>query len=481
MTHQASQLAGTTGRAKTDTLRVVGADLLQTPRAPQPTPRLSRHGIRPYLVAADLLALAAAGIVVQQPGAMIVFAAAVVFLNATGAFYRSHLTLSVLEQTSGLALRALAAVGVVIGTAAVTPVRAPIGTAFTAAVVYLLDSLALRTCLYGALRAMRRRGRVAHKTLILGAGQVGQQVATALIDHPEYGLNLVGFVDSEPFLETAPLPVPVLGGLDDLADVVTSSGARQVIVAFAARPSSSMVDIIRTCDRLDCELFIVPRLFELHDSSGDDVEVVWGIPLLRLRKAPFRRPSWRLKRLLDVVVAASLLVLFAPLLALCALAVRWETGPGVLFRQERVGLDGRFFTLLKFRSLRPDDDAESMTLWNITDDDRVGRIGRLLRRFSLDELPQLWNVLRGDMSIVGPRPERPHFVDQFATAYPRYMARHRVPCGMTGWAQIHGLRGDTSVGDRARFDNYYIENWSLGLDLRIVLRTVGAVLAGTGR
>jgi exopolysaccharide biosynthesis polyprenyl glycosylphosphotransferase len=200
-----------------------------------------------------------------------------------------------------------------------------------------------------------------------------------------------------------------------------------------------------------------------------------------MREAPFRRLSWRLKRVVDIVVSACCLVLLAPVFTACAVIVRLEGGPGILFRQQRVGLDGRAFELLKFRSMRPVDLEESATLWNVADDDRIGRFGRFLRVSSLDELPQLWNVLRGDMSLVGPRPERPHFVDQFATTFPRYMARHRVPSGMTGWAQVHGLRGDTSVADRARFDNYYIEHWSLWLDLKIVVRTITVVLTGQGR
>jgi lipopolysaccharide/colanic/teichoic acid biosynthesis glycosyltransferase len=143
-------------------------------------------------------------------------------------------------------------------------------------------------------------------------------------------------------------------------------------------------------------------------------------------------------------------------------------------------VDGRHFQVLKFRSLRPATEAEGATTWNIAHDDRLSRAGKFLRQTSLDELPQLYNILRGDMSLVGPRPERPHFVSQFRSAYPSYEARHRVPSGLTGWAQVHGLRGDTSIADRARFDNYYIENWSLWLDLKIVLRTVGSVLRGAG-
>jgi lipopolysaccharide/colanic/teichoic acid biosynthesis glycosyltransferase len=167
-------------------------------------------------------------------------------------------------------------------------------------------------------------------------------------------------------------------------------------------------------------------------------------------------------------------------MAICALMSWWETGV-VLFRQERVGMDGRPFTVLKFCSLRPTADSEAATTWNIGTDTRVRPLGRFLRRTSLDELPQLWNVLRGDMSLVGPRPERPHFVDEFTRRYPRYTARHRVPVGLTGWAQIHGLRGDTSISDRAGFDNFYIENWSLWGDIKILLRTAAQVVKVAGR
>ncbi len=167
-------------------------------------------------------------------------------------------------------------------------------------------------------------------------------------------------------------------------------------------------------------------------------------------------------------------------MAACALAVRWEGGPGVIFRQERVSVDGRPFDVLKFRSLRPVDETESKTNWNIKHDDRLGPVGRFLRMTSLDELPQLWNIIEGDMSLVGPRPERPYFVEQFSAYIPRYTARHRVPAGLTGWAQIHGLRGDTSIEERARFDNYYIENWSPWLDMKIGLRTICQVVQRQG-
>jgi lipopolysaccharide/colanic/teichoic acid biosynthesis glycosyltransferase len=183
----------------------------------------------------------------------------------------------------------------------------------------------------------------------------------------------------------------------------------------------------------------------------------------------------RAKRAMDAGLAALALLALAPVLGACALAVRLADGPGVLFRQERIGLGGRPFTLLKFRTLRPGDARESATRWSIAGDHRMSTVGRTLRRTSLDELPQLWNVLRGDMSMVGPRPERPYFVERFSAEHPGYADRHRMPVGITGLAQVHGLRGDTSIADRARFDNHYIDTWSLWQDVTILVRTACTV------
>jgi exopolysaccharide biosynthesis polyprenyl glycosylphosphotransferase len=241
----------------------------------------------------------------------------------------------------------------------------------------------------------------------------------------------------------------------------------------------SLVGLLRACDRLACEIFFVPRLYELHTVTKD-TEVLWGMPLVRLRRAPFRTRAWMGKRAFDAVVSAAALLFLAPVMGLCATMSRWETGSS-LFRQTRIGLDGRPFTVLKFCSLRPAVESESITRWNIGEDDRVGPFGKFLRRTSLDELPQLWNILRGDMALVGPRPERPHFVEKFSSEHPTYAERHRVPAGLTGLAQVSGLRGDTPISDRARFDNYYIENWSLWLDAKVVLRTLAEVVRGAGR
>jgi len=201
------------------------------------------------------------------------------------------------------------------------------------------------------------------------------------------------------------------------------------------------------------------------------------LPAVALPEAAIARAT---KRTMDVLGALVGLLLVLPILLVAAIAVRIEGGPGVIFRQTRVGQHGRHFTLYKLRSLKP-ETGEGDVRWNIDHDSRLGRVGRFIRATAIDELPQLVNVLTGDMSLVGPRPERPHFVEQFSATVPGYAARHRVPVGLTGLAQVNGLRGDTSITARARFDNHYVENWSLWLDVKIMLRTVVQVLSAAGR
>ena len=454
--------------------------LAASQRAGRSHPRLLRFGIPAFLVALDLVALVVAVAATGAPGrGDVLLLGLVLALYAAGGMYRCRLSLSVLDDAPALAGRALTAAALATSADLLLTRSAADASLVATGAVLAVVVPAVRAAGYVYVRAMRARESAAHPTLILGCGRVAGQLARVLTDHPEYGLRPIGFLDDEPLLSRDERPVPVLGGTDRLVQVVRDFQVRNVVVAFGSAREREIVDVIRTCDRLECEIFFVPRLFELHTTSHD-MDQVWGVPLVRLRRAAFRSPVWRLKRGLDVVVSGAALVLLAPLLLACALAVRIEGGRGILFRQERVGLDGRPFDLLKFRSLKPVDESESQTNWNISHDDRLGPVGRFLRQTSLDELPQLWNILRGDMTLVGPRPERPYFVKTFQEKFPRYTARHRVPAGLTGWAQIHGLRGDTSIEDRARFDNYYIENWSLWNDVKILLRTVSAVLRRSG-
>lgn len=440
---------------------------------------LLRYGVTPYLVIADGLAFLVA-VMAVQPDSISLWGLlpVIMVLYASGGLFRSRLTLSVLDDMPSLAGRAFVAAAVLTWLEALFS-HLYVSEMLRCAAIFAVTVVTARFAMYSLVRTVRSRRIAAHPTLILGAGRIGGQIADFLKEHSDYGLVPVGFLDGHPLLRPSDCDVPVIGRPADLAAAIKEHGIQDVIVAFSNIRESEIVDVIRTCDRLDCEIFFVPRLFELG-SSLRDLDHVWGVPLVRMKRAAFRTFSWRLKRLLDVSLAAVAMVLLSPVMAICAIAVRLASGPGILFRQERVGLDGRPFSLLKFRSMRPATHDESATRWSIALDDRLGHVGRILRKTSLDELPQLWNVMRGQMSIVGPRPERPHFVEQFTSEFPAYLARHRVPSGLTGMSQVHGLRGDTSIEDRARLDNYYIEHWSLWADLKIMLRTAGAVLRGTG-
>jgi len=436
--------------------------------------------VAPYLLALDVLAWAVGTVLVGQfDGQHVTFLFVMLAALAMCGAYRSRLSLSVLEDGVRLIVRTFLSAALVSSVVLLAGGDSD-GAALqrTAAVVAMLVC-ALRAVGYATVRRARARGLVTHRTLVLGAGLVGVQIVQLLQEHPEYGLRPVGFLDSTPLLAPDKLPAPVLGGADRLAEIICEEGIEDIIVAFGGLPGHALVEVLRTCDRLECEIFFVPRLYELH-AVAVGTDAIWGMPLIRHRRAAFRSASWRVKRVFDVLVSGLALVVLSPLLVLTAIGVRLEGGAGIIFRQTRVGLDGRPFQVLKFRSLRPADETESATRWNVAHDDRLGPFGAFMRQTSLDELPQLWNICRGDMSLVGPRPERPHFVASFASTLPRYVARHRVPAGLTGWAQVHGLRGDTSIAERARFDNYYIENWSLGLDLRIIFMTIISVLRRAG-
>ena len=394
---------------------------------------------------------------------------------AAAGTYRARLRFAVLDDVHRLVLAVAAVVAGGVWLAEPTgPIPRPLAVLpLTWAAVTLAAVVAGRTIGYRLLRRRRRRspGRA---TILIGTGALAVRLAEALRADGSYGLTPVGLVGRTPM---APPALPVLATTAGLEQAVARYKPLHLIVTSPVANGADLVSALRRCRRGGVTVHVVPRLFELAVARGG-TEFVHGIPLARLRPEPAQLRRWALKRFVDICGALLALILLAPVLALCALAVRCESGRhGVLFRQERTTRDGKTFTILKFRSLTPASEAESQVKWNINTDQRLGPVGRFLRFSSLDELPQLINVLRGDMSLVGPRPERPFFVAQFERAYWEYRDRHRVPAGITGWAQIHGLRGDTSIEDRVRFDNHYIEHWSLGLDLKIILRTVGSLLS----
>ena len=334
--------------------------------------------------------------------------------------------------------------------------------------------LAGRAASHAVERTLRSKGASA-RTLIVGGGEIARRVVETLGSHDEYGLEVVGAADDDPKFGTAELGTRTIGGLGDIPDIVASHNIQVVLVAFSASSQHSMVEVIRGAMSSGATVWVVPRFFELGaaDTGGDHL---WGLPVMRLQAPARSRPEWIMKRTIDFLVAGIGVIALSPLLALLAILVLIEAGRPILLKQTRVGLDGKPFEILKFRTMRVGGPKVEGTEW-AADEARMTRAGRILRKTSLDELPQLFNVLKGEMSLVGPRPERPYFVDLFSDLYPSYNTRHRLPAGITGWAQVHGLRGDTSIEERAAFDNYYIENWSLAQDMKILMRTVLAMVS----
>jgi exopolysaccharide biosynthesis polyprenyl glycosylphosphotransferase len=397
------------------------------------------------------------------------FAAGVLVFSALRGNYRTRITMSVARDVGSVVTSVavpLIFLGLVLGWRGQEHILVEVGIGGACAILFV------RACVYGSIRAVRRRGVFGERTLIVGAGQVAVHFAATLDEHPEYGLRPVGFLDD---LEAEELSHPLLGRVEQLDSVLRDHKIDRVVLAFGVGRETALVDVLRACDNAVVDIHVLPRFFELgFGGEGNDVDVVWGYPLLRLRRDAMRLSPRIAKRLFDICFAGFMLVLCAPLYGALALAVK-VTSPGpVYFRQSRVGKRGKFVQVLKFRSMRVNNDSD--TQWDVSADARVTPIGEIMRKTSLDELPQLWNVVKGDMSLVGPRPERPFFVEQFQAEVPHYQDRHRVPVGLTGLAQVNGLRGDTSIDERAWFDNHYIDNWSMTHDLVILARTAGAVI-----
>ncbi|GAB7066181.1 hypothetical protein JCM12141A_04700 [Mycolicibacterium hodleri] len=330
-------------------------------------------------------------------------------------------------------------------------------------------------------RYLRRKYRVGSPALILGSGPIAYQLVARMRQVPEYGLHPVGLLDDVRPPEADTFDLPYLGTTYDLEAVARRVRAEDLIVAPSSVSDEQLARAAQVAQTLGIRVFVVPRLFDAV-GVGTRVEHLGGIPLLVLARVDPKGWQFALKHGFDRTMAAVGLLLISPLFLTLALLVK-TTSPGpVFYRQQRIGRDSKVFDCLKFRSMRPLDPSEEGFAPKAGDApggvegvDRRTKIGKIMRKTSLDELPQLLNVLKGDMSLVGPRPERPAFVELFEMQVRRYGDRHRVKAGITGWAQVHGLRGQTSIADRAEFDNYYIENWSLRLDFRILVLTVLAV------
>ncbi|MGW0120096.1 exopolysaccharide biosynthesis polyprenyl glycosylphosphotransferase [Streptomyces sp. NPDC003327] len=437
----------------------------------------TRSGV-PALIAADCLAVLTAAVpltaVHRDARLLLPVLLLVLLLDGHGGLYRPAAHVRMLDELPALASRAgftwcLAAAAV----AAYSPSLAFGPLRLCAAYAAHVGAVC---AVRGLLLARRRRVARAHprSALVVGGHAAARRFASAAVQHPEYGVRPVGIVG-----------VPEQGGAPrtpgepGLPVLTTTEEIHRAVIQNAVRDAVFLDDdpgLVTLFQQYGCATW---RVGGRHQ-DGPMGEHMWGYAWRRIAPAEGERHGRTAKRALDIALAVPALVLALPVLALCALAVRLSDGPGILFRQERIGQHGRPFTLLKFRTLRPSDDSESATRWSVAGDRRMSAAGSFLRKSSLDELPQLWNVLRGDMSLVGPRPERPYFVAQFSKVHPGYADRHRMPVGLTGLAQVHGLRGDTSIEDRCRFDNHYIDHWSLWQDVCILIRTAVGLVRPTG-
>ncbi|MGW0497526.1 exopolysaccharide biosynthesis polyprenyl glycosylphosphotransferase, partial [Streptomyces sp. NPDC003007] len=436
------------------------------------------------LLVADAAAALTAAPVLPHPLLTAPLLLTVLCLNARAALYRPAAVPTVLDELPTVCARitvswcALAAVVAALSPAHTLSAR----TMLSGCILHVTASWAGR----GAAHWYRRRTLAHHPAaaLVVGPADIARRVAAAFLRHPGCGLRPVGVLSDSGGCGEG---LPVLSTDEEAQRAVLQNSVGAILIVG---PTGQHTALLAKLAETGCVLWEVDAALPAHHLAGGAAyeERMPGRRSRRERIAGFscrrleggRRPDNPAKRSLDVLVSGLLLLLTAPVLVACAVVLRVSDGPRVVFRQERVGRDGRPFTLLKFRTHRPVDPHEAATRWSVAGEQNMSRFCRFLRRTSLDELPQLWNVFRGDMTLVGPRPERPYFAGVFSQTYPGYTARHRMRTGLTGLAQIHGLRGDTSIEDRTRFDNAYIDDWSLWQDVCILLRTAAVLVRPTG-
>ncbi len=322
---------------------------------------------------------------------------------------------------------------------------------------------------------MRRQAKDLHRVLVVGHNRNARNLIEWAKQNPHMGHSIEGVLSEDESLVGKHLDgVPIVGTLGEYQKLVEQIHPDEVIVADSKLPHDKVTDLLLRCEDGLVSFKVAADLYGIV-TSNLDVEYVASVPLLGIRTLPLDDPWNRIvKRLFDLIISVFLMGLTLPIILLAALMIKLTDGGPIFYAQERVGQDGKHFKLYKFRTMRPDAESQTGPVWAKEGDDRCTPVGRFLRRFNLDEFPQLWNVVKGNMSLVGPRPERPHFVDQFRSEIPRYMARHKIKSGITGWAQVNGLRGNTSLQERIKYDLYYAENWSLMFDLEILFMTLFA-------
>jgi Undecaprenyl-phosphate glucose phosphotransferase len=342
--------------------------------------------------------------------------------------------------------------------------------------IFLVLNVALtygsRAIVRSALERRFRAGVGIKRVLIAGSGDLGRLVADKILEHAELGYRVVGFVDDRATGDHIGYRgLPLLGTLEETGEICQREQVDHLYVALALEEHARMLLVIEQVGREMIDIHVVPDLLQFMALRAR-LEDLDGVPIISINDVPLQGLNSVLKRLIDVAISAVALLILTLPMGIIAILVRLTSPGRVFYRQERMGLDGKAFAVYKFRSMYANAEMESGPVWARDDDPRCTPLGSYLRQWDLDELPQFWNVLKGDMSIVGPRPERPFFVAQFKQRIPQYMLRHKVKAGITGWAQVNGWRGNTSIEKRIEYDLYYIENWSVSLDLKIMWLTV---------
>ena len=333
-----------------------------------------------------------------------------------------------------------------------------------------------RFVLHRFRQAIHAQGVGVSRVALIGYDAQSEQFINALLAKPNSGYKLIGIV-AEP-VDTGNLSVQYLGESQDILGIVQKHRLDTLFISSPTVPNETILQILHACEGVPVQINVLPELSEFI-KGGTAITFFEGIPVLQLRETPMQGVSGIVKRLIDIVFSVFALIVLSPLMLTLAVIIRLTSPGKAIFRQERVGRAGKPFNIYKFRSMRADAEYSVGHVWAETDDPRQTSLGKFLRRWSLDELPQFFNVLKGDMSLVGPRPEMSGLIDTFSESIPHYLARQRVKSGMTGWAQVNGLRGNTSLEERISYDRYYIENWSLALDIKIILKTLWAIKKGS--
>jgi Undecaprenyl-phosphate glucose phosphotransferase len=340
-----------------------------------------------------------------------------------------------------------------------------------AAINAILD-IAMRLGVWQILTNMRKKGRFVRNVLLVGYSHAAEEFIDRVLTNPQWGYNIRGILDDRVEAGTEYKGIKVLGRIDNLMVILPENHLDEIDITLGLGEYYRLENIVALCEKSGVHTKFIPDYYNIIPTKPYTEDLL-GLPVINIRYVPLSNTfNAMLKRILDIIGSLICIALFSPVMLVFAILVRASSPGPILFRQERVGLHNRKFMMYKFRSMVMQDSSKEKKAWTVRDDPRVTKVGKFMRKTSIDELPQLFNVLKGDMSLVGPRPERPYFVEKFQEEIPRYMIKHQVRPGMTGWAQVHGLRGDTSIRKRIEYDLYYIENWTLGLDIKILFMTV---------